>query len=128
MLRQWSALLVCLLAGVGCGGDGPTGNSGPSLEGVWDGGAIPAPGIFLNVTFTLADADGDLTGQGVVSAPGLACDASATGDRDGEDFDITLTCPGYAPWTYRGEATATRLNGRFNGSGFTNFQFTMAKQ
>lgn len=132
MQRRWlwqPAVLAWLALGIGCGGgDGPSGNSGPSLDGTWDGGAIPGPGVFLNVTITLTDAAGDLTGQGDVGAPGVACSAGVTGDRRGDNFDITLSCPGYAPWIYSGSATATRLNGTFNGSGFTNFQFAMARQ
>jgi hypothetical protein len=130
MRHHWSPRLVvfaCLVGGFGCGGEA-TGDSGLSIEGTWDGGAIPSPGVFLNVTFTLADTDGDLTGQGFISVPGFACDVAVTGTRTGENFVITMNCPGFQPWGYRGVATASLLDGKFNGSGFTNFQFTMAKE
>lgn len=109
-------------------GNGATGDSGPSLEGTWDGGAIPSPGVFLNLTFTLTDNAGTLTGQGDISVPGFGCNVTITGSRKGDNFDIAMNCPGFQLWTYRGTATATLLNGKFNGSGFTNFQFTMAKE
>jgi hypothetical protein len=121
-------LLVSLAVGSGCGGDGGTGANDISIEGTWDGGAIPVPGVFLNLTFTLNDAGGTITGDGIISFPGTACNVAVTGTRDGDTFTLTLNCPGFEAWGYRGKATATLLNGKFNGSGFTNFQFTMAKE
>ena len=122
------ALVSCLAAVTSCGGDGGTGENDVSIEGTWDGGAIPSPGVFLNLTFTLADANGTITGDGNIGVPGAACNVAVTGTRDGDTFTLTLNCPGFEPWAYRGTATATLLNGKFNGSGFTNFQFTMGKE
>jgi hypothetical protein len=122
------AVVCVLLAGIGCGGDGGGGPNEIAITGTWDGGAIPAPGLFLNLTFTLDDAGGTVTGSGSISVPGDACPVSVTGTRDGDSFVLTLTCPGFQAWGYAGTATASLLNGKFNGSGFNNFQFTMARQ
>lgn len=130
MLRRSVRLLAvgCLLVVWGCGGDGGTGENNVSITGTWDGGAIAAPGVFLNLTFTLNDADGTVTGSGNISLPGAACNVGVSGTRDGDSFVLTLNCPGFEAWGYRGTATPDRLNGKFNGSGFTNFTFTMAKE
>jgi hypothetical protein len=131
MVRRRLLILLalgCWGAVAGCGGDGGTGENDVSIEGTWDGGAIPSPGVFLNLTFTLADANGTITGDGSISVPGEACNVSVTGTRNGDSFTLSLNCPGFQPWGYSGTATATLLNGKFNGSGFTNFQFTMSKE
>ena len=130
MLRRSVRLLavVGLLVVAGCGGDGGSGENNVSITGTWDGGAIAAPGVFLNLTFTLDDADGTVTGSGNISLPGAACNVGVSGTRDGDGFVLTLNCPGFQAWGYRGTATPDRLNGKFNGSGFTNFTFTMAKE
>ena len=125
--RSRLLVLACLVLIVGCGGDGGTGTPDISIDGTWDGGAIPTIGVFLNLTSTLTDSDGTITGNGGISYPGNSCNVGVSGSRDGDSFDLTLDCPGFQAWTYRGTATATPLNGKFNGSGFTNFQFTMAK-
>jgi len=130
VLRQSLSLLAlgsCLAVASGCGGDGGSGANEISIEGGWDGGAIPFPGVFLNVAFTLVDDDGTISGNGAASFPGNACNVGVNGNRNGDRFTLTINCPGFAPWAYNGTATANRLNGTFNGSGFTNLTFTMAK-
>lgn len=129
MLRSLRVLVAVLCVGAGwsCGGDGGSGPNGVSVEGTWDGGAIAAPGVFLNLTFTLSDANGTITGDGDISVPGSNCTVAVTGTRTGDKFTLTITCPGFQAWSYAGKATESRLDGKFNGSGFSNFQFTMAK-
>jgi hypothetical protein len=119
--------MPCLAVASGCGGDGGSGANEISIEGTWDGGAIPSPGVFLNVTFTVTDADGTIDGDGTASFPGTSCSVGINGTRNGDRFTLTINCPGFAPWSYGGTATANRLNGKFNGSGFTNLTFTMVK-
>ena len=119
--------MSCLTMAAGCGGAGGSGANEISIDGSWDGGAIPSPGVFLNVAFTLTDADGTISGDGAASFPGTSCSVGINGTRNNDRFNLTINCPGFAPWGYSGTATADRLNGKFNGSGFTNLTFTMAR-
>ena len=82
-----SLAVVCFgLTLAGCG-DGGTGESGPSMAGDWVGGAI-SNGVFLSLDLTLTDDGGDLIGEGIISVPGLDCPFSASGSRNGDQFNL----------------------------------------
>ena len=123
----WSCCLLALIGfgGGGCGGG--TDESGISVEGSWEGGAVDG-GVFLDLTLVLTDDAGVVGGTGQISALGVSCPVTVNGSRDGDQFDLTLSCQGFAPWTYVGRAFPSSLSGEFNGSGFSNFEIDLGRQ
>ena len=113
---RWAWLLAIALSGVGCtqkegppGGGSPDGGSQSSATGTW-AGSVSFPGTApVGVRFTLADQNGQLTGQTYFEDPATGAylrDAELTGTRNGADES----------WQ---TSTGLIVHGTFNANGFT---------
>jgi hypothetical protein len=106
---------------------GPDGSG--SLNGQWAGNAPDGFGSSITVNALLAENASALTGSGSVIAYGLNCAHSLQGTRTGMNFSVNFTCPGIEPVNFAGTISSNgrSLSGALNGSGFSNFAFTMNK-
>ncbi len=117
----WVVLLLAL-AIMSCK-DSPT-EPRLSLNGTWQGFAESAGMV---VTLTLTEANGTVTGNGSLQAL-QSLPVSVGGTFDRPDFLLTMTATGYQPVVFNGAATATRMTGTLNGSGFTDVAVSLLRQ
>jgi hypothetical protein len=80
----------------------------------------------------LSDANGTITGTGVMTQNGTPFGLTITGTRIGSNFTLNVLEVDHEPFTYtgtvQGAGSGTTLSGLANGSGFLNQQITLTKQ
>lgn len=114
--------VVMVLAMSACS-DSPTGPDRVSIDGTWSGSTSG-----LNVTVTISEADGSVTGSGNMSGPGGAIATQVNGTRAGANLSLTLTAQGFAPTNFTGTIqNATTITGSLTGSGFADTAITLTK-
>ncbi len=123
MRRIW--LVALALSMTACGGDSNE-PSTPEVEGSWSGTVQPSGTLVLNLTET----DGNVTGNGTLTAPGLGLPITASGTytRSIASTSMTLSSPGFETMNLNATITEQRMVGFLNGSGFTNAAITLDRQ
>ena len=116
------AVLTTLLA---CGSTEPS--STAELDGTW-GGNGNTNGTAFNLSLILAEDGGTISGTGTISGSGPTCGLSIIGSRSGSSISMTITCPGFQPFSYTGsEKSSIRIEGHFEGSGVPKTAVTLRK-
>jgi hypothetical protein len=126
------AVLGAMTTGLKCA-DGPLDRAnGPStttrsLSGTWEG-----PIVSLVMQVVLSDANGTITGTGVMTQNGTPFALVITGTRTGSSFSLNVNEADHEPFTYsgtiQGSGSGTTMVGVANGSGFLNQSITLTKQ
>jgi hypothetical protein len=89
---------------------------GDGITGTWEG-AIDVEGIAIPLTLWLTDADGSVTGTGMIMTDAM----SVSGSRTGYDVTLTMTVEGYNPFVFTGVWDgADDMTGVTNESGFVD--------
>lgn len=117
-------LLVFVLAAVAACGDS-TGPQTPSTAGRWEGSE---QGIGLNVVLSPAE-NGTFTGSGSISAGTQAFSVTVAGIHVHPNVSFTINISNFQDINFRGEFDGNNtIAGALNGSGFSNFTFTLRRQ
>jgi hypothetical protein len=111
-------LATCLLVACGDDGTGP----GNSIEGEWSG-----PIGSAQLTLTLQESDGEVSGNGSIVADSESAALTVDGSFDDPDFSLTLSPPGFEPINFAGEVDEDEMNGTLNGSGFVQQTVTLTR-
>jgi hypothetical protein len=123
--------LATVTMGLGCG-EGPLDGTGPavsskSLNGTWSGSILD-----LNMSLTLTESSGTVSGSGTMVQTGQSFSLSVAGTSDNGTFSLTVSEASHDPFTYSGTVqtspSPTRMVGVGNGSGLTNQPITLTKQ
>ena len=126
------AALAPLTTGLKCA-EGPLDRAnGPStstrsLSGTWEG-----PIVTLVMRVSLSDANGTITGTGIMTQNGTPFALTLTGTRTGSSFTLNVNEVDHEPFTYagtiQGSGSGTSMVGVANGGGFLNQPITLTKQ
>lgn len=119
--RSLVTMLVLVLTLAGCSGDstGPK----PTVAGVWTGSSEG-----INTTLTLTVTGTAVSGSGSLSGPGDSFAMTVTGTYSHPSVSLILTTPGVQPLNYTGTLSGNTITGTYNGSGFSNTNYTLTRQ
>jgi hypothetical protein len=82
----------------------------------------------LTLDLTLNESKEHVGGTGAFSAAGQSLSIAVDGTFINPNFSIRLLADGYEQAIYSGKLQGRTLTGQLNGSGFSQFDLTMAKQ
>jgi len=126
MHRRMGWLVGVALAGLwvgGCQSGDANGPQGP-MAGSWLGSASG-----LDLSMTLKDNSGKISGSGSFAVPGAALKINVSGTRADTTVTLTLSAQEYQPAQYVAlMMNDTTVSGTLNGSGFGTFFITVHKQ
>jgi len=121
-------LALALMSLQACGGSDSQGPTGTSVSGAWYGG-VANGNVSFQVTMTLAEAAGTITGTGSITGAGPDCNVAITGTREVMAVHLSIKCPGYQAVGFAGtELDASTITGHISGSGFPSTTFDLLKQ
>ena len=122
MRRILAVVLLALSAGCGADALGPV----MSVDGEWFG---VQNGYSLSLNLTQS-ATGEVTGSALVAGTSGISDAQVQGGFTYPSLVITITPPGFDPVIYTGTMSSSeaKIDGKLNGSGFTNLQLNISKR
>ncbi len=122
MRRLFAVALLAL--GVGCGADalGPV----TTVDGEWFG---VQNGYSLSLNLTQSPT-GAVTGSALVAGTSGITDAKVDGTFAFPSLVLTITTESFEPVIYSGTMSQSeaRIDGKLNGSGFTNLQVNITKR
>jgi hypothetical protein len=120
-----SALVA--LAAAACGGDNSNEPAFPEVEGTWAGPINTGSGSG-NVTLTLTETNGSVSGTGNFTVPGDAFSLTVTGNYAPPNVSLQASNPQYEPMNFQGTVGEQTFVGTLNGSGFVNISVTLTRQ
>lgn len=119
--RLWAIFLLGAI--MGCS-DSPTGPDRVNINGTWAGSTAG-----MNISVTINETGGSVTGSGNMSGPGGSVAMQVSGTRSGVALSLLLVAQGYEPTNFTGTIQSnTTITGSLTGSGFTDLSITLTKQ
>jgi hypothetical protein len=123
-MRRLFAIALVALGVLGCGSD----SLAPvmTVDGQWYG-LQNGYSLSLNLTQT---ASGDVGGTALIAGISGYTDATTTGTFNYPTLFLTITAVNFDPVVYTGtmSQTSAKIEGKLNGSGFTNLVLNVSKQ
>jgi hypothetical protein len=123
-MRRLLSIALVAPGVLGCGSD----SLGPvmTVDGEWTG-LQNGYSLSLNLTQTAA---GDVGGTALLAGIAGFTDATATGTFTYPSLVLTITATNFDPIVYTGtmSQTSAKIDGKLNGSGFTNLVLNIAKR
>jgi hypothetical protein len=123
-MRRRLFIFATVALTLGCGSDalGPV----TTVDGQWYGNEN---GYALSVTLAQT-ATGDVTGSALLAGNSGSTEATVSGTFVFPTLTLTISPQGFVPLTYTGtmSQTAARIDGRLNGSGFTDLVISISKR
>ena len=123
-MRRLFAIALVALGVLGCGSD----SLAPvmTVDGQWNG-LQNGYSLSLNLTQT---ASGDVSGTALIAGVSGFTDATTTGTFNYPTLFLTITATNFDPVIYTGtmSQTSAKIEGKLNGSGFTNLVLNVSKQ
>lgn len=96
----------------------------PTMAGSWTGTFESS-----TITFTAAENDQTISGNGYISNGGQASSLTISGTHAHPHVALTVQLAGFQDIAFSGEFVSdTEVSGRLNGSGFNDYQFVLTKQ
>jgi hypothetical protein len=126
MMRYLLVGLALLIAACGSEG-GSTEPDVPDVQGQWNGAFNTNVGSG-NLSLTLNEANGNVTGTGTLTAAGDALALTVTGNYAPPNVSLQMTSPGFEPMNLSGTLSEDEIDGTLNGSGFVNIAVTLDRQ
>jgi hypothetical protein len=123
-MRRRFAIALFAISILGCGSDalGPV----TTVDGDWFG---VQNGYSLSLTLTQTPA-GEVSGNALVAGTSGVTDAVVTGTFAFPTLLLTITPPNFEPVLYTGtmSQTSAKIDGKLNGSGFSNLVINIQKR
>lgn len=130
-MGRWIAGLVFAGAALGGCSDGPVAPMFPDVRGTWEGSFQASPTAPpVDVRVTLFDVDGVISGAGVFSAAFVTSVAfDLSGSYQYPVLAFSLKATGTQDANFSGEVwpSGDVIQGRLNGSGFTDVLLTLRR-
>lgn len=117
----WTTALVVLA--LGCGDDDPSGPSGAQLDGTWSGDTELG-----TMNMTLNETDGDITGNGLLTAGNHSADLTLEGTIDGATVAMTVSSPVLTPFDINATIAGNTMTGTIDGAGPDPVAFSVTRQ
>lgn len=117
----WTVALV--VVALGCGDDGPSGASGAQLDGTWTGDSDLG-----TLNLTLNETDGDITGNGQLTAGNHSADLTLEGTVDGATVAMSVSSPQLTPFDISATVSGNTMTGTIDGAGPDPVPFSVTRQ
>lgn len=121
-------LLIAVLLLGACGGDDNTGPARIEVEGSWSGPLHFSSGSTGNITMTLTETNGQVTGNGTTTGPGGAISETITGTFVAPNVSLALHTEGFEDTNISAVVGETQMSGTVTGSGFSGTAITLVRQ
>jgi hypothetical protein len=114
---------ITLILASGCAKDEPAAPNHPQMSGSWFGGASG-----IRILVTLSERENVINGTGkFITNDTLS--VSVAGSKVYPDITLQIAAAGYQPALFRGKfSDDNTVMGKFNGSGFSNFDMVFRRQ
>jgi len=123
-MRRRIAIALIALSVLGCGSDSLAPVT--TVDGEWYG---VQNGYSLSLSLTQTPA-GAVTGTALVAGTSGVADATVSGTFNFPSLFLTITPPNFEPFIYTGtmSQTSAKIDGKLNGSGFSNLVINISKR
>lgn len=121
-MRGFCTAALVVLA-LGCSDDGPSGPAEAQVDGTWSGDTDL--GTF---SMTLNETDGDITGNGLLTAGNHSANLTLEGLLQGSTVTMSVSSPSLTPFNITATLSGNTMTGTIDGAGPDPLAFSVTRQ